>query len=587
MLKEIGEKNVGEEEGKKLLFALHEFKKSLGENWEVNSTGIVACGTVSFDGKNAINVAGTIDLLLYNPKKGQYAIVDMKSSLAPLFKDGKLKNDPKTQAKLAHWVAQQTLYKQFLESKFGIKISKLGILPFGVNYSTNFSETDYEIGDDGVLRDKGIVVDIQLSVAGKTFALTPKTDVKYQVTQLPESVKRLMPKKTIISKSQDESLPVQNKLMEIVNKVPEGSTLKSFISKKYADNQDVQKLADILEENKTSTKPILMTKASQDLLLMAIDQDALEQAIQQAEAQKQHIIINNPPVKSEQTSRVEVKAMLALNLSEEYLDMLEELPDELYTLVPSNLDSIVEDLENGDIDAIRDTLLSKTIRHKKAKTGNYKVLNLQQELKWLNKNLPQVSKERRLKIVKGLIACSDGTFDFGRVEHSIMVIGTKAEEGTMYHEAFHYVVQFLLTDDEINNMFKAAEEKYGKMPIVALEEKLADDFADYVRGLDPNENKIRKFFRELWNAIKAMFMNRPYTETLFRNINTGVYSGREFRDDRDNVFRNINPETRKLAKNYEYLTQNERDRISEANVSSDTYNQLTKDQQAYMLHCVI
>jgi hypothetical protein len=144
-----------------------------------------------------------------------------------------------------------------------------------------------------------------------------------------------------------------------------------------------------------------------------------------------------------------------------------------------------------------------------------------------------------------------------------------------------------MTDEEIDNLFKAAQEKYGKMPVVAIEERLADDFADYVKGIDPDEGKIRKFFRELWNAIRSMFNNKTYIDTLFRDINNGVYTGREFRDDRANIFTAINSEQRDAAKNYEYLTDSERERIDDNNVSKDAYNAMTKEQQEYMLHCVI
>jgi hypothetical protein len=144
-----------------------------------------------------------------------------------------------------------------------------------------------------------------------------------------------------------------------------------------------------------------------------------------------------------------------------------------------------------------------------------------------------------------------------------------------------------MTDEEIDNLFRAAQDKYGEMPLVALEERLADDFADYVKGIDPEEGRIRKFFRELWNAIKSIFNNKTYINTLFSDINNGVYSGKEFRDDRSNVFAAINNEQRDAAKNYEYLTDAERTRIDENGISRETFNAMTKEEQEYMLHCVV
>lgn len=586
--------NIGRDEVKKLLKDLHQFKQAMGPDWVIDSTGIVASGMVSFDGENVVNVAGTIDLLAYNQKTGQYAIIDMKSSLAPLFtKDGKLKTDANTKAKLEHWRAQQTLYKKFLEQKFGIKINGLRILPFSVSYSTKFAETEYEIGDDDVLRDKGIVVDIHPSLAGKAFPIEPKADVKYRTAQLPESVKRLLPKNPVIEKPSEEPLKLQlNTILEYLEELPEGVHLRDFLRENASKDEEVIKLADILESNKGSEAPVMMTAASQNLLQLSIDRKKLFAAVQEERARKQKIILDAPKndTRTKDDARSLIEATMMFDTDE--LEQLEQLPDSLYMELSEDGDKmqmVREMMDDGaDMEEITESLSSSSeaTRHKKAKEGNYRKLNLQQELKWLTKNLPQVSKERRLQIIKGLIACSDGTFDFGRVEHGIMVIGTQAEEGTVYHEAFHYVVQFLMTDDEINNMYRAAEERYGKMPLVALEERLADDFADYVKGIDPEENKIKKFFRELWNAIKAMFGNKPYIETLFRNINTGVYAGREFRNDRKNVFSSLASD-RSLTKNYEYLTGDERSRLNESKVHKDLYNNLSKEQQEYMLHCVV
>ena len=585
--------NISAEAQEKLREGLQKFKNSLGPDWEINSTGFVASGIVSFDGETSVNVAGTIDLMAYNPKTGQYAIIDMKSSLAPLFtKGGKLKSDIKTKAKIEHWRAQQTLYKNFLEKKFGIKINGLRILPFSVSYSTSFDETDYSVENE-VLKDRGYTVDIAPKYTGMLITLTPKTDVKYQTAQLPNSVKRLLPGYNPVTKKPvDQEIVVKGQLINLRDSLPEGRTLKEFILKEYADNQDVLKLCDILEENKGSNKPIMMTKASQDLLLKAIDKDAIAKAILEAEARKQQLKIDIPTENGMTMVEAEQK-MLGYGIHKQDIDELKQLPEEVFIRIAQRKQDSVEALnmliDEVSIDEIARVFSSPSnaARHKKAKDGEYRKLNLQQEMRWLTKNLPQVSKERRLQIIKGLIACSDGTMDFGRVENGIMQIGTQAEEGTVYHEAFHYVVQFLMTDDEIDSLFKAATEKYGKMPLVALEERLADDFADYVKGIDPEESKIRKFFRELWNAIKSMFNNKAYIDTLFRDINNGVYSGKEFRDDRNNVFTAINNEQRDAAKNYEYLTSSERDRINENGISRETYNAMTKEQQGYMLHCVI
>ena len=594
IINSINEPNISLEEARILAIDLHNFSEKMGPDWEIDSTGIVASGIVSFDSNSSVNVAGTIDLLAYNKKEGKYGIIDMKTSLAEIFtKDEKVKSDAKTRAKLEHWRAQQTLYKNFLEQKFGIKISGIRILPFNVNYSTKFNETDYTI-EGKILKDRGYIVDISPKYMGKTIAITPKTSVKYKMGQLPESVKRIMSNKAISKPDVDKEVAVKSQLIQLRDMVPDGATLKDFILKEYADNQDVLKLVDILEKNKGNNKPVMMTSASQNLILKALDLGAIDKAVQEDAARKQQLSINVP--KEEEWDRKKaISEMSMYGIKNADIELLNQLPEELLIKAAKSKTTAINCLDilmetDGDIEEVESylrSLPSSATRHRKAKDGNYRKLDLQKELRWLTQNIPQVSRERRLHIVKGLIACSDGTMDFGKVENGIMTIGTQAEEGTVYHEAFHYVVQFLMSDKEINTLFEAATLKYGNIPIVALEEKLADDFADYVNGIDPNESRIRKFFRELWNAIRQLFNNSSYIETLFRNINTGVYSGDEYVDDRNNAFSTIMDKQRQVSRNYEYLTNEEKQSVSDSGVSVDAYNDLQKEQQDYLLNCAV
>lgn len=391
-----------------------------------------------------------------------------------------------------------------------------------------------------------------------------------------------------VSKPASEEMEtVKSQLIDMRDSVPEGRTLKDFISPSYAGDANVQKLIDILESNKGETKPVMMTKASQDLLMRAIDKAALDKAVQEAEALKQGISIDIPGKVEESTN--DILNYLESEFDPDDFDVVKQLPEELLRIAKDNIDEIKDMLIDGkELTDIENYLRSsEATRHRKATEGDYQILDLPKEMRWLNRNLPQLSRERRVQIIKGLIACSDGSMDFGRVENGIMMIGNQSAEGTVYHEAFHYVVQFLMTDDEIDNLFRAARERYGNLPSVAMEERLAEDFSDYVLGIDPEESRLKKFFRELWEAIKAMFNNSSYIQTLFRDINNGVYSGMEFRNDRENQFSSIAKEDREVSKDYEYLTDDERERIDSAGISVEQYNNLSKEDKEYLLHCVI
>lgn len=603
----FGNPNISEADAVNLVLAMHQmlddinkkYQEKFGENageWEINSSGIVAEGMISFDKNNIVHVAGTIDLLLYNKKRGEYVIVDMKTHRRDIFKkDGNLKDDAVTRATLAHWRAQQTLYKTFLEKKYGIKISGIRILPLTVSYSTKYNETQYEINEDGVLTDKGIPVDIHPVYDGKLISIRPKEHVNYNVGQLPDSVKRLLPKsKPIVTKPVEEELPLKESLINLRDEIPEGRSLKEFVRKEYAEDKYVQGLVSIIEDNKGSENPVLMTSKSQALLLRALDTDAIHKVSQEALATANDVPVDIPIDNEEGNVEDTINDMFNNGqLDSSCRDIFDELPENTkrdITTVEGAAELFNERANEGDdVDEIVEAInnLPREVRHKKAIKAPYKVLDINRELQWLSKVLPQLSSERRLQIVKGLIKCSDGSDDFGRLQDGIILIGTQAGEGTVYHEAFHAVVQFLLNDDEIEKLYQAAVKKWGDLSPVVLEEKLADEFEYYIKGLDYETGAIRKFFKALWNAIKALFSNKTYIDTLFRNINNGVYSGREFKDDRNNAFVNILKEQREYTKDYAMLPVEDRTRIKEANIDSDVYNQMTKEQKEYMLHCVI
>lgn len=74
--------------------------------------------------KYKLPVAGTLDLLAYD-KQGNFYIFDMKTNRGPV-----------TEAKKAKWNKQLSLYKQFLEQKYGVKVVETGIIPIKVSYPT-------------------------------------------------------------------------------------------------------------------------------------------------------------------------------------------------------------------------------------------------------------------------------------------------------------------------------------------------------------------------------------------------------------------------------------------------------------------
>ena len=108
---------------------LKKFKeKEAAKGITLISRDVVANGTVeTVDGAGNIHkvrVTGTIDLLGYD-KDGNWYLYDMKTYRGTI-----------DEAKKAKYERQVTLYKKFLEQKYGIKIKQLGIIPIKVTYPT-------------------------------------------------------------------------------------------------------------------------------------------------------------------------------------------------------------------------------------------------------------------------------------------------------------------------------------------------------------------------------------------------------------------------------------------------------------------
>lgn len=108
---------------------LQEFKSKLDKaGLTVVPRDVVVTGEIEVTDANGkkykLPVAGTLDLLAYD-REGNFYIFDMKTNhSAPNAK------------KAAKWNKQLSLYKQFLEEKYGISVKETSIIPIEVSYPT-------------------------------------------------------------------------------------------------------------------------------------------------------------------------------------------------------------------------------------------------------------------------------------------------------------------------------------------------------------------------------------------------------------------------------------------------------------------
>ena len=168
---------------------------------------------------------------------------------------------------------------------------------------------------------------------------------------------------------------------------------------------------------------------------------------------------------------------------------------------------------------------------RKAKdTTETPVWNQEKELKWLNKVLPQLSEQDRVKVVKGLIKVGKrGTLAWGQFDKGVITLSDIAAEGTAYHEAFHVVFNLLLDNDERQALYDEARKLYGEKDNLSLEEDMAEGFREYVttRQNAGLLGKIKNFFKDLWIKVTNWSSIRPHLTAYYQMINRGEYSNRE------------------------------------------------------------
>ena len=174
---------------------------------------------------------------------------------------------------------------------------------------------------------------------------------------------------------------------------------------------------------------------------------------------------------------------------------------------------------------------------------------------WFQKNLPQVERN----VVDTLVDVNNRRVDsWGYFHNGVITVVQNAMKGTSYHEAFHSVYRNMLTTQEKAQVLLEVHEKYGepstkeieslmkdygvseedititdKEPFINLwaEEKLADDFADYVNQFQEEESKkswIRKFFDKIMNLFNWFSNKDSLSKTiqLFSKINSGQFADR-------------------------------------------------------------
>lgn len=155
---------------------------------------------------------------------------------------------------------------------------------------------------------------------------------------------------------------------------------------------------------------------------------------------------------------------------------------------------------------------------------------VKKEVKWFQRVLPNLSRRECITIVENMLDIDKSNFKaWGRFTNGIIQVFKNATKGTVYHEAFHAVVDMLLSEQEKNTLFEEASKAYPKLrnhPL-ALEEALAEDFRRYTQKMEiPFIGPVIKTFRKLKMVCGKLKNKHAYLDNLYFRINNGDYGKR-------------------------------------------------------------
>jgi hypothetical protein len=186
--------------------------------------------------------------------------------------------------------------------------------------------------------------------------------------------------------------------------------------------------------------------------------------------------------------------------------------------------------------------------------ANYKIIDLPKELKWLNSNFRQDRIGRKVSVeeIEKLIDLGNDRHAFGQFNRDSIVISKLAEEGSIYHEAFHRVSLGYLKDKQREGVYNDARKKYN-LPEASdkvVDERLAEEYRKYAMNKVENKpqdkslkGRIKAFFKGLYDFLYTWFtgnvrLSNNDVESLFEAVSEGKFKFAQINKDRYEALKN-------------------------------------------------
>ena len=491
-------------------------------------------------------VAGEVDILSIS-KSGNFRIYDVKTSRYSFYdftdryghKVNYFTTPSATQRMSAkdYYTLQLSAYKNLFESQYGVPVTKLAVMPFVLSYNKeNVSSVQSEKGIP-ITYNPAVNVPLVGNVKVDKPVETPATPAQAQ-TVLPifetsletqNPIEDLTPEHKSTDKDKVGYFELDGKLhkgyitpLTVIDGVEVHVTKVPNITKGWGSQGEAAHVASnnyyaVFPNGKTflflKNNPVQGGKT----------QEEVEKAIKNAlEGNKQRV----KDLASEKTILFDPDAVPTVSTAPVTTVETPATINQGNTQTGAAYTAQKEQAINDHDEEFEDEL---TLRRAKG-TIETPVWNQEKELKWLNKVLPQLSEQDRVKVVKGLIKVGKrGTLAWGQFDKGVITLSDIAAEGTAYHEAFHVVFNLLLDNNERQALYDEARKLYGEKDNLSLEEDMAEGFREYVttRQNAGLLGKIRNFFKDLWIKVTNWNSIRPHLTAYYQIINRGEYSNRE------------------------------------------------------------
>lgn len=197
----------------------------------------------------------------------------------------------------------------------------------------------------------------------------------------------------------------------------------------------------------------------------------------------------------------------------------------------SNLNEMFSDDEEEEEEGEND---GETMREE---TDEYEETDIDDEVKWLGKVLPQFTLGERVFVVDHIdVAGKKGAKAWGMLKDNCIYLANNMSRGTAYHEAYHAVSLLMLSKEERENMYDEVRKMNGNVnwSNKDCEEELAEMFRKYVQarelGNTQGLGRILAWFKSLFQKLRLMSKYPSVANKLFDKINSGKFANAKEND---------------------------------------------------------